>query len=414
MRRYRGYVIVLAALSLAAAACGDSGSSGSGGTSGSSETITIGSLHPLTGGLAGAGKPMDNAVKMAVDDINAAGGIKSMGGAKLKVASSDTQGKAEVGQSEAQRLTSSGAAALVGTYQSDVTQNVAAVAERSAVPLVIDVAVADQILRQGYKYTFRVQPDATSMGTKGADDLAAIGEQQKSPIKTVAYLHVQGDFGESVFTAFQKEATAKGISVAKEVSYDLAINDATTQVSQAAAVNPDAIVVTGYFPDSLLVAKAIGALKPKVKAVYGIANGGFDDERFPAAAGPAGENILSANYHFDATSSAVKDIRQRFQQKYGEPMQTAAILSYQAVQVIAKALEDGKNADPKALRDAIAKVTVDQPLLAFEGPISFDDTGQNKNAIPIVMQVLSGKVEQVFPEKFKTVALTWPAVPAAA
>jgi len=155
-------------------------------------------------------------------------------------------------------------------------------------------------------------------------------------------------------------------------------------------------------------------LKPKVEAVYGIANGGFDDERFPAAAGPAGENILSANYHFDATSSAVKDIRQRFQQKYGEPMQTAAILSYQAVQVIAKALEDGKNADPKALRDAIAKVTVDQPLLAFEGPISFDDTGQNKNAIPIVMQVLSGKVEQVFPEKFKTVALTWPAVPAAA
>ena len=411
MFRYRGYVTVLAALGLAVAACGGSDSSGSNGTSGSGETITIGSLHPLTGALAGAGKPMDEAVKMAVDDINAAGGIKSMGGAKLKVSSSDTQGKPEVGQSEAQRLTSSGVAALVGTYQSDVTQNVASVAERSAVPLVIDVAVADQILKQGYKYTFRVQPDATSMGTKGADDLAAIGQKQQSPIKTVAYIHVQGDFGDSVFKAFKQEATAKGISVAKEVTYDMSMNDATTQVSQAAATNPDAIVVTGYFPDSLLVAKSVGALKPKVKAVYGIANGGFDDERFPAAAGTAGENILSANYHYDATSSEVKDVRQRFQQKYNQPMQTAAILSYQAVQVIAKALEDGKSADPKELRDAIAGVSIDKPLLAFDGPITFDESGQNKNAIPIVMQVLSGKVEQVFPENFKTTALTWPAAP---
>ncbi len=400
-------------MALAATACGGSKSNSSGGTGGggTSKTITIGSIHPLTGGLAGAGKPMDEAVKLAVDDINAAGGIKAMGGAKLKVASGDSQGKPEVGQSEAQRLISAGAVALVGTYQSDVTQNVASAAERSQVPLVIDVAVADQILKQGYKYTFRVQPDATSMGTKGADDLAAIGQANSSPIKKVSYIHIQGDFGDSVFKAFKTEATAKGITVAKEVTYDATMTDATTQVSEAAAANPDAIVVTGYFPDSLLVAKSIAAAKPKIKAVYGIADGGFDDERFPAAAGTAGENILSANYHFDATSSAVKDIRQRFQQKYGEPMQTAAILSYQAVQVIAKGLEDGKSSDPKKLRDAIANVSIDNPLLAFDGPIQFDGTGQNKNAIPIVMQVLSNKVEQVYPDKFQTTKLKWPAVP---
>ncbi len=411
MRRYRGHLAVVAALGLLLAACGDSGSTGSGGAaSGAAKTITIGSLHPLTGPLAGAGKPMDEAVKMAADDVNAAGGITSMGGATLKVASGDTQGKPEVGQSEAQRLMSAGAAALVGTYQSDVTQTVASAAERTGVPLVIDVAVADQILQQGFKYAFRIQPDATSMGTKGADDLVAIGEAQNAPIKTVSYIHVQGDFGDSVFKAFQQEATSKGVNIAKEVTYDASMNDATTQVSQAAAGNPDAIIVTGYFPDSLLVAKAIAALKPKIKAVYGIANGGFDDERFPAAAATAGNNILSANYHFDATSADVKDIRQRFEQKYGEPMQTAAVLSYQAVKVIAQGLEDGKDADPKKLRDAIAKVSIDKSLLAFDGPIAFDDTGQNTSAIPIVMQVISGKIQQVFPDSFKTADLVWPAV----
>lgn len=411
MRRYHGHLAVVAALGLLLAACGGSDSGGSGGSSAASKTITIGSLHPLTGPLAGAGKPMDEAVKLAVDDVNAAGGIAAMDGAKLEVASGDTQGKPEVGQSEAQRLMSAGAAALVGTYQSDVTQNVASAAERTGVPLVIDVAVADQLLQQGFKYVFRIQPDATSMGTKGADDLVAIGEANNAPIKTVSYIHVQGDFGDSVFKAFEQQAKSQGVTIAKEVTYDSSMNDATTQVSQAAASNPDAIVVTGYFPDSLLVAKAIAALKPKIKAVYGIANGGFDDERFPAAAGLAGSNILSANYHFDATSQDVKDIRKRFEQKYGEPMQTAAVLSYQAVMVIAQAIEDGKDADPKKLRDAIAKVSIDKPLLAFDGPIVFGDTGQNTNAIPIVMQVISNKVEQVFPDSFKTADLVWPAVP---
>ncbi len=415
--RFFGQVAAVAALGLTVSACGNSGStstdtSSAGGGQSAASAVTIGSIHPLTGSLAGAGKLMDDAVQMAADDINSNGGIKALGGAQLKVESGDSQGKADVGQSEAQRIINSGAVALVGTYQSDVTQNVAAVAERSKVPLVIDVAVADQILQQGYTYSFRIQPNATSMGTRGADDLAAIGQAQGNPIRTVSYIHISGDFGDSVFKAFKKEAEAKGITVAKEITYDLSnFNDATTQVSQAAAANPDAIVVTGYYPDSLLIAKSIAAAKPSIKAVYGIADGGFDDDAFPGDAGNGGSNILSANYHYDATSAKVKDIRSRFEQKYGSPMETAAVLSYEAVQVIAAGLEKAGSSDPQKLRDALASVSVSEPLLAFDGPIEFDSTGQNKNAIPIVMQIQSGKVEQVYPEKFQTSKISWPAVP---
>lgn len=404
-------LVAVTALGLALAGCGGSSGGGS-ATGGSAKTITIGSIHPLSGSLAGAGTLMDDAVKMAADDINAKGGIKSLAGAKLKVDSADSKGAAATGQSEAQRLTSSGAVALVGTYQSDVTQNVASVAERSKVPFVIDVAVDDAILKQGYKYTFRIQPDATGMGVGGADALAGLSQQGGAPVKTVSYIHIQGSFGDSVFKAFQKQAQAKGITVAKEVTYaGTNFSDATTQVSEAAAANPDAIVVSGYYPDSLLIAKSIAALKPKVKAVYGIANGGFDDDQFPKDAGASGQGILSANYHYDATNSTVKDIRARFEQKYGHPMETAAVLSYQSVQVIANALEKSASTDPNKLRDAIAGITVDKPLLAFDGPIQFDQTGQNKNATAIVMQIQSGKVEQVYPDKFATNKLTYPAVP---
>ncbi len=145
------------AVPLALAACGGSAPAGTttGGGEQSGGTIKIGSLHPLSGSSAADGQQMDNGAKLAVEAINNAGGIKSQGGKKLELVSADTQGKPEVGQSEAQRLIQEGAVGLVGTYQSAVSANVSTVSERNKVPFVIDVSSADSILAQGYKYTFR-------------------------------------------------------------------------------------------------------------------------------------------------------------------------------------------------------------------------------------------------------------------
>ena len=401
-------LVAVTATSLALASCGDGGAGG--GDDAAGGEIVIGSVHPLTGGLAGVGGLMNNGAKMAVQDINDAGGIEALDGAQLTLADGDSQGEAAVGQSEASRLIQEGAVALVGTYQSDVTQNVAAVAERARVPLVIDVAVDDQILEQDYQYSFRVQPNATSMGTAGAQALIEMGEQNDEPIETVSYIHIEGSFGQSVFDAFAAEAESQGVEILEEVVYSGSnFTDATTQVREAAAADPDAIVATGYYPDSLLIAQSVRALGPDISALYGVANGAFDDGSFPADAGPAGENVLSANYHYDATSDRVADIRERFEQEFGEPMETASMLSYQAVELIAAALEEAGSSEPADVRDALAEISFEDPLLAFDGPITFDETGQNENATVIVMQVQDGAVEQVYPEQFETAPLAFPA-----
>ncbi|KHL11969.1 branched-chain amino acid transport system substrate-binding protein [Mumia flava] len=397
-------ITTLAAGSLALAACGGSSDDGS-----STDEIMIGSVHPLTGALAGVGALMNDGAKLAVDDINADGGIEALDGAQLTLGEGDSKGAADTGQSEAQRLIGDGAVALVGTYQSDVTTNVAAVAERSKVPLVIDVAVDDSILEQGYQYSFRIQPNATSMGTDGANDLIEMSEAAGKPVESVSYIHIEGAFGQSVFDAFKAEAEAQGVQVLKEVTYaGTNFTDATTQVREAASVNPDVIVATGYYPDSLLVAQAVNALQPDIDALYGVANGGFDDSAFPGDAGAAGQNVLSANYHYGATNDEVADIRQRFQEEFGKPMETASVLAYQSVRVIAQALEESGSTDPEELRNAIADIEVDDPLLAFDGPITFDETGQNENATVIVMQIQGDAVEQVFPEDFATSDVVYP------
>ncbi|MQA60234.1 MAG: ABC transporter substrate-binding protein [Actinophytocola sp.] len=396
-------VAAMTVASIALVACGGEGAEGE------VEDIVIGAVHPLSGALAGAGTTMSHAAEMAVKDLNEAGGIECLDGAQLRLAAGDSKGAAATGQSEAQRLIDEGSVALVGTYQSDVTQNVSAVAERAGVPLVIDVAVDDAILEQGYKNTFRIQPNATSMGTDGGAALLKMAEENGQSIDKVSYIHVEGAFGQSVFDAFEAEAQSAGVDV-EEITYSPAnFSDATTVVRQAASGNPDVILATGYYPDGLLIAKAVQQLNPDIQAVYGIANGAFDNGPFPSDAGPAGEGVLSANYHYDANDERVQDIRKRFQERYNEPMETAAVLTYQAVEVIKAALDQACSDDPMEVRNAIADIEIEDPLLAFDGPIVFDETGQNENATVIAMQVLDEKIEQVYPAEFKAADLAYPA-----
>ncbi|MGB3635350.1 MAG: ABC transporter substrate-binding protein [Rubrobacteraceae bacterium] len=408
MRTSLKALVILVALSFVAAACG--GGEQSGGSQ--AETITIGSLHPTSGPLAVDGKRMDEAVKMAVEDINKDGGIESMDGAQLEVAASDTQGEAEVGSREAQRLIDDGAVAIVGPFQSAVAATVARTTERSQVPFVIDVAAAESILDQGYTFTFRIQPDSAGMGEFGARYLKDIAEATNTPVETFAYVHENSEYGTSVSRAFIEEAEKEGIEVTDNISYDaLNVSDLTSEVTQAASSNPDVIVVTGYYGDSLLFAEAASNVKPDVKGIYGVANGAYSLEQFPEDAGDQGQNYFDSNYHFDATSDRVNDLRSRFQERTGQGMRTPAVFSYQAVELIAEALEQSGSADPTELRDAIADISMETELFPFDGPIEFNDKGQNMSAQPIVMQVQEDKITQVYPEEFAQAQPKFPAVP---
>ena len=362
------------------------------------ESIKIGSVHPLTGGLAADGLQMDAGAQLAAEDINAAGGIMCLDGAQIEILSADSTGTPEVGQSEAERLIQEGAIALVGPYQSAVASNIATVAERNGVPFVIDVAVSDEILDQGYTNTFRIQPNASAMGAQGAKFLKELTEAEGIDVSKIAHLHEQSAFGTSVNAAFAEAAAQYGWTVEPVISYDaFGVTDLTTEMTEVKAAAPDVIVVTGYYGDGVLATEAISAVDPGAKLIYGIAQGAFDNPSYPADVAGAGEGFFNVNYHLDVTNPTTQDIATRFESSYGEEMKTSAVHSYEAVRVIANALEQSCSDDPAALRDAIADTNLES-LLATVGPIQFDETGENVNGSPIVMQVQDDAVVQVYPE----------------
>jgi len=403
----------LASLALVLAACSsesdaDSDASAETATASAEETTTeeaasvdvikIGSIHPLTGGLAADGLQMDAGAQLAAADINAAGGISCLDGAQIEILSADSTGTPEVGQSEAERLIQEGVIALVGPYQSAVASNIATVAERNGIPFVIDVAVADEILTQGYTNTFRIQPNASAMGSQGAKFLKELTDAEGIEVSKIAMLHEQSAFGTSVYEAFKTAAEANGWTVDPVISYDaFGVTDLTTDMTKVKDAAPDVIVITGYYGDGVLATEAISAVDPGAKLIYGIAQGAFDNPSFPADVAGAGEGFFNVNYHLDVTNPVTVDLANRFAESYGEEMKTSATHSYEAVRVIANALESSCSEDPAALRDAIAETNLDS-ILATVGPIQFDETGENINGSPIVMQVQDDAIVQVLPE----------------
>jgi branched-chain amino acid transport system substrate-binding protein len=272
------------------------------------------------------------------------------------------------------------------------------VAERNQVPFVMDITADDAVLDQGYAYSFRLQPPNSVMGVRGARYLKEISAAAGKPLPKVAYLHEQSAFGTNVYKSFAGEAAKLGIEVVTELTYDAAtVADLTTQLTTVKSSGATVLVVTGYYRDSVLAARAVDTVKPALDAVYGVANGAYDLPQFPTEVGAAGEDYFDVNYRLDMDNEETKDLATLYRDRFGDEIRTGAVLAYDAVRVIAAALESSGDRDPRKLRDAIAGISLD-PLLVSAGPIEFDDTGENVNALPVVMQVRDGTVRVVYPK----------------
>src|ERR1044071_4172195 len=127
--------------------------------------VKVGYILPVTGPLAFEAQLSLNGLQLAVDEINNAGGIKSLGGAKLSLLPGDTQQKVELGNSEAARLIDQGVAVLIGPFSSLVAFSVRQVTEKARTPFLLLAAVADNLCEGGLKYIFRMQPNGRGMST---------------------------------------------------------------------------------------------------------------------------------------------------------------------------------------------------------------------------------------------------------
>lgn len=373
------------------------------GASRSTAKIKMGALFPLSGELKDKGQDSANGVRLAVEEINSNGGIKSMGGAGLEVVYADTQGKPAVGAEEAERLiTKEGVAAIIGTYQSSVTKPATQVAERLETPFVVSVSIADIITERGFNYTFRLQPKACFYARDQIRFLSDLEKLAGYSVKRVALLHENTDFGTSTALAQKKALKDHGIEVVADMAYQAAgAADLSREVAQALAAEPDALLTVTYLLDSVLIRKAL-AKSGKTLPMVDMA-GGVVSPEYVKILGALADGVFTMT-EFSKYAAGGKDLNNRFLKRFGVDITGDSAYSYQAVQVLRDALERAGSADSKKLRQALAATDIGPgPRLVLPSEkLRFDKTGQNEFARLFVAQIQNGELQPVWPPHYAT------------
>jgi len=361
--------------------------------------LKVGHIHPLSGFLAFDGGLVVNGLILAVEEINAAGGIRALGGARLALVGGDTQGKVEVGMAESERLIRDGVVALLGPYQSPVAYAVSQLCEKERTPFVITVAVADNVTERGFEYTFRVQPNARAMTVRTLDHLADLAKSAGVAVKTLAIMHEDGLFGTSIAGHVERHARTLGWDLALKVGYNFRTPDVTTEIARIKAARPDLVLVSGYFGDALLIARTATEHRLETRAVVGIANGGFSNPKFLGDQPQLADLVMDGNYWHNPRSERARRVMDGYQKRFGAPMSSHSVQAYSSMMVLRDGLERAGSPDRAKIREALARTNLTDHILP-QGAIQFDKTGENVNAQPALVQNQSGKTVVVGPASF--------------
>jgi branched-chain amino acid transport system substrate-binding protein len=373
------------------------------------DDVRIGVIYPRSGAGARFGQLCVNAAEMAAEDINAAGGIKSLGGAKIKVIVADTQTEPKVAISETERLINrENITAFNGAYYSGHTIPATEISERAQIPWVTG-SVSDPITGRGYKYVFQVSPKASHFGAMQVQTLKELDAEFGTKNTKVAIAFEDTAYGTDTAGGIKKECEKLGYQVVMFEPYKAGFTDADPLVSKLKASGAEIFFPVSYLTDALMILRTMKKLD--VNAAFIGGGAGYLMPDFYTALKEDSEYVISVgSWNNDLPCPAVKDFSARFLKKYGEFLPEHAGESYVIMWVIKEALEKAKSADPKKVRDALASLDLTQgPAASMPGcHTKFDATGWNEKVHPVMVQWQKGQLRSIWPKDSQAVKPVWP------
>ena len=369
--------------------------------------ITIGVVEPLTGSYAVFGTNAEAAVEMAVKDINDAGGIKSMGGKKLKLVVQDTGDSVDSAKLAMESIVSkSHPVAIIGSYISRWTITLSEITDREKIVYVTDGVVPD-VTRQGRQYIFRPSATTDQYGQMAYKFAVETAKAHGVDVKTIATLNEDSLFGRANTLAITAAALADKVKIVAAIEYSYDLTDATPIIQQVKAANPDIIIQTPYYNDGILFAKGYKEMGYYPKFIVASGGSGFVDPQSIQAEGDAAEGLaMSFMYSPDKNSPQNQKFVKEFEAAKGFVPTEAAGGGYLDAMTLYEALEyAGKNfpdnpLKPENLRQSFLSLNLSSGPAADiipSGKIQFSPTGDNIGANTAILQVQNGKVVTVYP-----------------
>jgi branched-chain amino acid transport system substrate-binding protein len=338
------------------------------------QNIRIGFHAPLTGFAAADGKSAVNGAELAVEQINAKGGIK---GRKIELVVNDDQARPDQAVPLANKYIGDGLKIVVSGSYSGPTRASAGVFQGAKIPYISAYAIHPDITRAG-NYVFRTSFMGEVQGKAAAKFIGDVLKKKK-----VVLVTLNNDFGQALSAGFKEAAPKLGVQIASEYTYAMGDRQFGSIVASVKRDNPEVLYVSGYFFNGgPLVAqlRAGGVTAPIVGTE------GFDTHNFIAIAKDAAEGVMiTTSLDRDSKLPEMRQFIEDYEKKFKTPADMVAASVHTAISVAANALAKAGAEDPAKIREAIA-ATKDFPVAT--GRISFNELGEVYKAAQI--QIVKG------------------------
>lgn len=369
--------------------------------------VKIGVLQPVTGALAQDGEHGRIGAEIAINEINKAGGIKSMGGAKIEMVFGDARSTPEGGTQEVERMQAEGVAAIVGGFASPICLAASQAASAYNIPFIVDVGVSDQIVKRGLKNTFRFGPGFGSVTASALDNLAKLNEGAGKPAKTVVIVHEDGLFGSGMAKLLQAELPKRGFEVLETVAHPTPSRDMANVALRIRALNPDLVIPSSYYSEFVLLARTMQQQRIKPKGIYAVLNGAASNYRFVKEFPEAANLVMDCNHWADFRKPKTAEVRAETE-RAGKSWLYNTPLNYSCMRLLVDAIERAGSADRQMIIDALNASTFADHIMPY-GPTKFVD-GQNMGAQAVNTQVQNGEIKIIFPSEFANAKPVFPAI----
>jgi branched-chain amino acid transport system substrate-binding protein len=369
------------------------------------KTIKIGVLHPVTGALAYSGSQCREGAMMAIEDVNKAGGIKSLGGAKIEAMLGDAQSTPAAGSAEIEKMNEAGVSAVVGAFASAICLATTQTAAKYNLPHVVDIGVADQIVERGLKNTFRFGPGYRKCAQVAVANLHVLNTAAGKPAKTVMIIHEESLFGTGTANLLARELPGYGYDVKEVIKHANPTRDFNNIVLRIKAVNPDIVIPANYYNEYALLVRTMQQQKVTPKAIYSVLGGAASSYKFVKEFPEAANGIIDCNHWFNPKDKRALDLKKRVEAK-GLFFSYEIFNTYTATRLLIDSIERAKSADRAAIIAALETSTFADHFMPY-GPTKFVN-GQNEGAQPLMTQVSKGDIKVIVPRDYREIEPIFP------
>lgn len=340
--------------------------------------ILVGEFGSMTGPEATFGVSTHNGILLAVDEINAAGGVR---GRKIRIVSEDDQSKPEEAAVAVQKLISSDQViSVLGEVASSSSLAAAPICESSGIPMITPSSTHPSVTQVG-EFIFRMCFIDTYQGPVMAEYL-----RKELGIETIALLtDNRSDYSRGLGDAFAETFTSLGGRIVARQSFSKGDSDFRPQLTAIKQTHPQALFVPGYYNDVGQIALQARDLGITVPLVGG---DGWESPKLLELGGKALEGCLYSNHYFvDDPAPTVQTFVKSYERRHGTKPDSLAALGYDSMRVLADAMQRAGSFEPKAIREQLAKTS------DFAGVTGRITLGPDRNPVGkklVVLEVKNG------------------------